>query len=127
MTDRPGFLILVTHAGQAGVELWSAHYTTDEAARVHERLSALLGLTTSEAHIIAVPETDGVTVLDRPPAAAAPLDAVPAPDAPTPAAQPFRRQGRPSIAERARQASEAAAMGIARDADEPFAEGGASS
>ena len=93
MTDRPTHLIIVTHPGQAGLELFSAHRNEADAVIVLGRLARLLGPTGSKAHLIEVPLGDGVAdVGELPPlpvlqAAAAP--ALPAPPAERPA--PFRR------------------------------------
>jgi hypothetical protein len=130
MSDRPGYLIVVTHAGQDGVDLWSAHYTEDEAALMHERLAALLSATTSRAHLIAVPEDKGVvkaaTLMRAAPATAAAPVAAPAPvPAPAEPPPPFKRISPAAFEEETRQMMENALNGIGRDADDPLSDGGA--
>jgi hypothetical protein len=69
MSDRPSFLILVS--GKSGLELFSAHYTEDDARTMRDRLASLTG---SQVHLIEVPQTEGV-VKSTKPAAPAPVAA----------------------------------------------------
>jgi hypothetical protein len=104
MSDRPGYLIIVTHAAQAGVELFSAHYTDGAARLVLARLERLLVPTGSRAHLIEVPQTEGVAdVGELPPLAVPAVKAVAVaalaqttPPAEKPA--PFRRMSREEFA-----------------------------
>lgn len=103
MTDRPSHLIIVTHPGESGLELFSAHYTESTAKTMLTRLERLLSPTGSKAHLIEVPETEGVAdVGELPPLpAAVARPAVPAPAAPVPPAEkpaPFRRLSREEFA-----------------------------
>lgn len=103
MTDRPTHLIIVTHPGEAGLELFSAHYTEGAAKTMLTRLERLLSPTGSKAHLIEVPETEGVADVGELPLlpAAVARPAVPAPAAPVPPAEkpaPFRRLSREEFA-----------------------------
>jgi len=99
MTERPTHLIIVTHPGEAGLELFSAHYTEVEARLMQARLERLLSPTGSKAHLIEVPLDDGVAdVGELPPLVAQTVQAVtvfPGAIAPAPAPAekpaPFRR------------------------------------
>jgi hypothetical protein len=103
MSDRPGHLIIVTHPGQAGLELFSAHYTESAAQTVLDRLQRLLAPTGSKAHMVVVPECEGVAdVGELPPLPPVPTtEAKPASSAPPPPAEkpaPFRRMSREEFA-----------------------------
>ena len=65
MADRPSYLILVTHQGQKGVEIFSAHYTEEDASKMHARLGALLATTGSVVHLVEVPEIEGLVSPDK--------------------------------------------------------------
>jgi len=120
MTDRPTHLIIVTHPGEAGLELFSAHYTENAAKTMLTRLERLLSPTGSKAHLIEVPEIEGVAdVGDLPPLPAAVARPVVAPPAaPVPPAEkpaPFRRLSREEFAAE----TEAMEMSGARVIDTP--------
>lgn len=97
MSDRPAHLIIVTHPGQAGLELFSAHYTEGAARTTLSRLDRLLSPTGSKAHLVTVPEVEGVIDgADLPPLVPAPVPQVAAAHAPaTPAAPPAEKPARP--------------------------------
>ena len=99
MTERPQYLVIVTHPGEAGLELFSAHYTETAAKTMLIRLERLLSPTGSKAHLIEVPEIEGVAdVGELPPLPAAVAGPVVTPPAaPVPPAEkpaPFRRLSR---------------------------------
>lgn len=76
MTDRPAYLIIVTHAGQAGLELFSAHHTEQEARVMLTRMERLLAPAGSRTHLIEVPTCEGVAdVGELPPLPVAPRNA----------------------------------------------------
>ncbi len=103
MTDRPTHLIIVTHPGEAGLELFSAHYTENAAKTMLTRLERLLSPTGSKAHLIEVPEIEGVADVGELPPLQVPapvlqVAAAPAPPAPAEKPAPFRRLSREEFA-----------------------------
>lgn len=93
MSDRPAHLIIVTHPGQAGLELFSAHYTEGAAQTTLARLDRLLAPTGSKAHLVTVPEVEGVIDgADLPPLVPAPVPQVAAAHVPTASAAPLAKK-----------------------------------
>jgi hypothetical protein len=115
MSDRPTHLVIVTHAGRQGIDLFSAHYTESAARVMHGRLAALLAKTGSAAHMIEVPETEGVVE------ASATVEVAPAQLDPAPpvVAVPHKPVSRAKFAEEARRLAEAEASGIVTDTPMP--------
>jgi hypothetical protein len=127
MSDRPRHLIIITNSG-GKLDLFSAHWTDSDAKTMRDRLSSILseGMT---AHMIEVPETEGVVQASEKPAqpakpvkAPAPEEAVPQPPAPPP--PPFRRLTAEQFEDETRNMMENGGM-VFRDADAPLGEGGA--
>jgi hypothetical protein len=128
MSDRPTHLVIVTHAGHQGIDLFSAHYTESAARTVHGRLQALLAKTGSAAHMVEVPETEGVVEAAEPVAAvpaAAPAPAVKSGPVIPPAEKsaPFKRLSAEQFAEETRAMLEADANGIVTDTPMPKYDG----
>ena len=128
MTDRPAYLVIVTHPGQTGLELFSAHYGEEAARTMLTRMERLLAPAGSRAHLIEVPPFEGVADLgELPPLPAAPKQAA----APALAAQPaleekpkpFRRLSAEQFAEETRAMLEADANGIVTDTPMPKYDG----
>lgn len=65
MADRPQHLIIVTHPGQDGIDIFSAHHERADAEVMFERLEALLPGGASVS-LIEVPENDGVVKGSKP-------------------------------------------------------------
>lgn len=93
--SRPDYLIIVTHAGQTGLELFSAHYTEADARVMLTRMQRLLAPAGSRAHLIHVPETEGVADVGELPPLPPAQDAEPADPSVPPKVKPapFRRIG----------------------------------
>lgn len=98
MSDRPNHLIIVTHPGQDGIDIFSAHHDRSDAEVMFDRLEALLPAGASVS-LIEVPETDGVVKGSKPvrkvecvPAASSAPSQQTAQPAPPPSAQkqPYR-------------------------------------
>jgi hypothetical protein len=129
MTDRPTHLVIVTHAGHQAIDLFSAHYTESAARTVHSRLQALLAKTGSAAHMVEVPETEGVVEASEPVAAVPVASSAPAaaqsgpviPPAEKPA--PFKRLSAEQFAEETRALLEADANAIVTDTPMPKYDG----
>jgi hypothetical protein len=128
MSDRPTHLVIVTHPGQTGLELFSAHYGEDAARIMLTRMERLLAPAGSRAHLIEVPSSEGVADLgELPPLPLAPKQAAaPAPAStaqPAPEPKPFRRLSAEQFAEETRLLLEAEANGIVTDTPMPKYDG----
>jgi hypothetical protein len=118
MSDRPTHLVIVTHAGKQGIDLFSAHHTESAARVMHGRLAALLASTGSAAHMIEVPETEGVVEASVMVEAAPATRPQPEP-APPVVPVPYKPVSREAFAEEARRLAEAEASGIVTDTPMP--------
>lgn len=89
MNDRPQHLIIVTHPGQDGIDIFSAHHDRSDAETMFERLEVLLPGGASVS-LIEVPETDGVVKGSKPvrKVECAPSASVPSQQAAQPAPPP---------------------------------------
>lgn len=60
MSDRPGYIMVICE--NAEVLPFSAHWTLSEAVAARDRLSEILkpGGESPKAHVIQVPETEGI-------------------------------------------------------------------
>lgn len=76
---RPQYGVFVTYRNDTDIQPWSWHYTREEAEIMQERLSDLLAATHGEAHLIEVPNSDGVVKAERKPTAAKPARPAPTP------------------------------------------------
>jgi hypothetical protein len=125
MSDRPNFLVVVTHSLDGSFELFSAHHTDGEAQTMHDRLADLLAGSPDSVHIVEVPEVDGVVKASGEPSAersasrrrtATPPVSAAAPAPPPPVHKPVSRA---KFAEEARRLAEAEASGIVTDTPMP--------
>jgi hypothetical protein len=102
----PTHLIIITHPGHGGLELFSAHHAEEDARLMVARMERLLKPSGAHVHLVEVPFEEGVVDLgelpplpEAKPAQPSPVAAPSAP--PQPPAEkpaPFRRMSRAEFA-----------------------------
>jgi len=70
--NRPTYLVMIVKQDSTDLDAFSAHHSEEEALVTLARLGALLRATDSRAHVVKVPDTDGIIETDEPIEAGAP-------------------------------------------------------
>jgi hypothetical protein len=88
MSDRPSYLIIVTHQGNESLDVFSAHHAEADAKTMYNRLRSLLAPTQSIVHMVEVPEVEGVARAPEP----APPPVLTATPVPAPVRRPLTQE-----------------------------------